>query len=112
VPSEQTGPVSVVQMRRAPTHPGEIFRLEFREAADPPISQAEAARRLRIPVNRLNELERGKRGVTPRTAILLGALTNTTPEFWMNLQARYELWHALKEIGTPKIKPIEVATAR
>lgn len=106
-----SGPIEaggLADMRRPPTHPGEIFRMEFREPDGVVrISQAEAARRMGMPVNRLNEFERGKRGVTPNSALLLSALTGTTAEFWMNLQSRYELWHALKKIGrVPKIQAI------
>lgn len=99
----------LADMKRPPTHPGDIFRLDFREPDGTVlISQAEAARRMGMPVNRLNEFERGKRGVTPNSALLLAALTGTTAEFWMNLQARWELWHALKKIGgkPPKVQPI------
>ena len=83
-------------MRRPPTHPGEIFRLDFREATDPPVSQAEAARRLGWSTNRMNEFVRGRRGVTPENAVMLSALTGTSAEFWMQLQMNYDLWHALK----------------
>lgn len=96
----------VAHMRRSPTHPGEIFRLEFRESAEPPISQAEAARRLGWTTNRMNEFERGKRGVTTENAIMLAALTGTSAEFWMNLQARYDLWHAMKKLGKVKVRPL------
>ncbi|MGA7217547.1 MAG: HigA family addiction module antitoxin [Candidatus Sulfotelmatobacter sp.] len=54
---------------RIATHPGEILLQEFLEPLG--LSQAELARRLGIPINRVNELVRGKRGITPETAILL-----------------------------------------
>ena len=54
----------VARMRRSPTHPGEIFQTECLDHADPPVSQAEAARRLEWSLNRMNEVVRGKRGVT------------------------------------------------
>ena len=50
-----------------------------------------------MPLNRINELVRGKRGITARSALRLGRLFDTTPQFWMNLQANWELWHALQE---------------
>ena len=56
-----TNPMSPALVRRAPTHPGEIFKLEYRDPIG--LSQAEAARRLEMPLNRLNEFEKGKRGV-------------------------------------------------
>lgn len=58
------------------------------------LSQAEAARRMRISTNRLNELIRQKRGVTAETALRLAKLLRTSPEFWLNLQMTWELWHA------------------
>lgn len=101
------------ELRRSPTHPGEIFRHEFREPdGQVLISQAEAARRMRMTANRLNEFERGRRGVTAENAVLLAALTRTSPEFWMTLQARYDLWHAMKKMGKlPTIEPITAAVS-
>jgi addiction module HigA family antidote len=82
----------MIPTHRAPTHPGEILLEEFLEPLH--ISQVQAAERMGISVNRLNELVRGKRGVTADTALRLSALLKTTPEFWMNLQAAWDLWHA------------------
>ena len=74
---------------RVPTHPGEILREEFLA----PLGQTQVAlaEHLRVSVQRINELVRGKRGVTPETAWLLAQALNTTPEFWLNLQAAYDL---------------------
>jgi addiction module HigA family antidote len=58
------------------------------------LSQAELARVLHIPQNRVNELVRGKRGVTPETALLLSAYFRNSAEFWMNLQSAHELTKA------------------
>ena len=74
---------------RTTTHPGQILLLEYLEPLG--VSQAEFARHLKVPIQRINELIRGKRGVTPETAWLLSASLGTTPEFWMNLQVGYEL---------------------
>ena len=68
---------------------------EFLNAAQ--MSQAEAARRMEMPVNRVNELVKGKRGITARSALRLSRLFQTTLEFWMGLQADWELWHARQE---------------
>jgi addiction module HigA family antidote len=84
-------------MKRAPTHPGEMLRAEFLEPLA--LSQAEAARRMEISTNRLNELVRGKRGVTAATALRLAELLGTSPEFWLNLQTAWDLWHAYQESG-------------
>lgn len=87
----ETG-VDVRRMRRAPTRPGEVLLEEF--LAPLGMSQAEAARRMGMSTNRLNELVRGKRGVTADTALRLAALFGTSPEFWLNLQMASDLWHA------------------
>jgi addiction module HigA family antidote len=54
-------------------------------------SQVALAAHLGIPVQRINEIVRGKRGITPETAWLLAQALNCTPEFWINLQAAYDL---------------------
>ncbi len=87
---------SVVALRRAPTHPGAIFRHDYREALVPPLTQAAAAARLGWSTNRMNEFEMGKRGVTAENALALAELVGTTPEFWMHLQTRYDLWQAFQ----------------
>ncbi len=74
---------------RIPTHPGEILLEEFLIPMG--ISQVALAKHLGIPVQRVNEIVRGKRGVTPDTAWLLSQALGTTPEFWMNLQMAYDL---------------------
>jgi addiction module HigA family antidote len=84
--------VDIRRMKRPPTHPGEILAREFLRPLD--MTQAEAARQMHISTNRLNELVRGKRGVTASTAIRLSELFGTSAEFWMNLQMSWDLWHA------------------
>ena len=79
---------------RAPTHPGEMLLEEFLKPLR--MSQAEAARRMNISTNRLNELIRGKRGVTAATALRLADLLGTSPEFWLNMQTGWDLWHAYR----------------
>ena len=74
---------------RTTTHPGEILLHEFLE----PLGQTQKAlaEHLGVPMQRINELVRGKRGVTPETAWLLSQALGTSPEFWMNLQANHDL---------------------
>jgi addiction module HigA family antidote len=74
---------------RVPTHPGVILSQEFVEPLG--VSQVSFAAHLGAPVQRINELVRGKRGVTPETASLLSQALNTTPEFWINLQTAHDL---------------------
>jgi len=74
---------------RVPTHPGEILREEFLV----PLGQTQVAlaAHIGVPIQRINELVRGKRGVTPETAWLLSQALDTTPEFWLNLQGSHDL---------------------
>ena len=74
---------------RIPTHPGEILHEEFLKPLG--VTQVAFAKHVGVPVQRINELVRGKRGITPDTAWLLSQALNTTPEFWINLQTAYDL---------------------
>ncbi len=74
---------------RIATHPGEILREEFLVPAG--IIQVALARHIKIPLQRINEIIRGKRSITPETAWLLSQALGTTPQFWMNLQEAYDL---------------------
>ncbi len=74
---------------RLPTHPGEVLLEEFLLPLG--LSQVELAEHLEVPVQRINEIVRGKRGITPETAWLLSEALRTTPEFWLNLQTTHDL---------------------
>ena len=82
---------------RSPVHAGEILRNEFLEPKG--VTQQALADELGVPIQRINTLVNGKRGVTPETAILLARYFKTTPQFWMNLQAQYDLWHAERALA-------------
>ena len=73
--------------------PGEMLLEEFIRPMG--IGQLEAARRLGISLNRLNEIVLGKRGITADTALRLGRLLKTSPQFWMRLQADWDLHEAI-----------------
>ncbi len=79
----------MVPRNRVPTHPGEILLEEFLSPVG--ITQVQLAEHVGVPVQRVNEIVRGKRGITPETAWLLGQALGTTPQFWLNLQSNYEL---------------------
>jgi addiction module HigA family antidote len=89
---------------RIATHPGQILLQEFIEPLG--LTQAELARTLNIPLNRVNELVRGKRGITPETALLLAGYFKNSAEFWMNLQTAYDLTRALHEM---RARPVAAA---
>lgn len=82
----------MIPTRRQPNHPGEILLEEFIKPKG--ISQVELAKKLNVPIQRINTLINGKRGVTAETALLLSRVFGTTPEFWMNLQNSYDLFNA------------------
>jgi addiction module HigA family antidote len=63
------------------------------------IGQVEASRQLGISLNRLNEIVLGKRGITADTALRLGRLLKTSPQFWMRLQADWDLHKAIQRAG-------------
>jgi len=91
---------------RIATHPGKILLEEFLEPLG--LTQAELARALSIPLNRVNELVRGKRGITPETALLLAGYFKNSAEFWMNLQTAHDLTRAMHDFrkGDPRKRPI------
>jgi addiction module HigA family antidote len=95
----------MLPVNRIPTHPGEVLAEEFLEPLG--LTQVAFARHLGIPVQRVNELIRGKRGVTPSTAWLLSQALSTTPGFWMSLQANYDLVRARPETD---VRPIAQAS--
>lgn len=78
-----------------PVHPGEILREDLMNPLQ--LSVNRLARDLRVPVTRIGEIVHGRRGITADTALRLSRYFRTTPEFWMNLQSRYELQTTLRE---------------
>jgi addiction module HigA family antidote len=74
---------------RVPTHPGGILLEEFLKPLR--LSQVTLAKHLGVPVQRVNEIVSGKRGVTSEPAWLFAAALGTTPEFWVNAQSAFDL---------------------
>ena len=74
---------------RTPTHPGEILLEELLKPLG--VTQKGFAEHIAVPIQRVNEIVRGKRGISSETAWLFAAALGTTPEFWMNLQAQHDL---------------------
>lgn len=79
----------MIPSNRIPSHPGIVLLEEFLDPLE--ITQVDLARHIEVPIQRINEIVRGKRGVTPETAWLLAGALGTTPEFWINLQANHDL---------------------
>ncbi len=92
---------------RLPTHPGEMLLEEFLKPLG--ISQAVLARHLGWPYARLNEIINGKRGITAASALDLGDALKTGPEFWLNLQRDWDLWHSKKKHRA--IQPLKAVAA-
>lgn len=83
--------------RLEPIHPGEILEEEFMRALG--FSANALAKRIDVPVTRISELVRGRRGVTADTALRLARFFGTSPELWLGLQAEYDLRVARREVG-------------
>ena len=94
---------------RAPTHPGEMLLEEFLEPLG--LSQQDLAKAIHVPYQRVNEIVNRKRGITPATALRLARFFGNTPGFWMNLQLRWDLFHAqgAEAEALRAIRPIEQA---
>ena len=81
-----------IPSNRQPTHPGEMLLAEFLEPMG--LSQRALAEGVHVPYQRINELINRRRGVTPSTALRLAKFFGNTAGFWMNLQLRWDLFHA------------------
>ena len=88
---------------RPPTHPGEMLLEEFLKPLG--VSQKEFAVHLGWTYARLNEIINSKRGVSADSALALGEALNTGPDFWLNLQGHWDLWHSMQTHET--IPPLQ-----
>jgi antitoxin HigA-1 len=77
-----------------PVHPGEILLETIEELG---LTMNRLAQEIRVPANRISAIIAGKRGITGETALRLGLYFGTTPAYWMNMQARYDLEMARDE---------------
>ena len=85
-------------------HPGEVLLEEFLIPMG--LSQNRIARNMSVPPRRINEIVHGKRAVTADTALRLARYFGTSEEFWMGLQADYDLEEARKKLGTRLIEEV------
>lgn len=94
-----------------PIHPGEQLREEFMSPLG--LSSNALARAIGVTPARINEIVRERRGITADTALRLARYFNTSHQFWMNLQAGYDIQCAESALGKTleKIKPIKLAEA-
>lgn len=97
----------MIEDKMPPIHPGEVLYEDFMKPLS--LSQNGLGKALGVSPRRINEIIHGKRGMTADTALRLGRYFGTTPEYWMNLQARYDLETArdkLEESIVSAIQPI------
>ncbi|HEX5719917.1 MAG TPA: HigA family addiction module antitoxin [Thermoanaerobaculia bacterium] len=90
---------------RPPTHPGEMLLEEFLKPLG--VSQSAFAIRLGVSFPRLNEIIRGKRSVTPDTALRLARVLGMSADFWLGLQQDWDLWHAMRSEDAAAIERLE-----
>ncbi|MGO1399175.1 MAG: HigA family addiction module antitoxin [Brevibacterium yomogidense] len=99
----------MVEKLYSPIHPGEVLMEDFIEGFG--ITQNRLAVSIGVPPRRINEIVHGKRGITADTALRLGRFFGVEPQFWLNLQTRYELEVAEDLAGEriAEITPLQVA---
>lgn len=89
---------------RIPTHPGVILLEEFLKPMG--MTQVALSDQIGVPTQRVNEIAKGKRGVTPETAWLFAQAFGTTPQFWLNLQASHDLARSRPEKDVRRLKAV------
>jgi len=101
-----------IPTHRAPTHPGEMLLEEFLKPMG--LTQRQLAQAIHVPYQRINEIIRGRRGMTPSTALRLEKFLGMSSSFWMDLQLRWDLYHAYEhdEKELESIEPYAPATSR
>lgn len=94
-----------IPTHRPPIHPGEMLLEEFLLPMG--ITQRQLADAIESPYQRVNEIVNGKRGITPSTALRLARFFAMTPDFWMNLQLPWDLYHAqqAEQVVLARIQP-------
>ncbi len=94
-----------IPTHRPPTHPGEMLLEEFLKPLA--LTQTELAERLGVSYPRVNELVHGKRDMTPDTALRLERLFGVEAQLWLNLQLRWDLYHATHSPAAQQIQLIK-----
>jgi addiction module HigA family antidote len=99
-----------VPTHQPPAHPGEVLVEDFLKHFK--ISQVELAERIGVPFQRVNAIVKGRRSITPDTALRFGKVFATSPDLWLNLQQAWDLYHAqhAPEAKTiAKVRPLQPA---
>ena len=100
-----------VPTHRTPTHPGEMLLEEFLKPME--LTQRQLAQAIHVPYQRINEVVNRRRGITPSTALRLEKFFGMSAGFWMNLQLRWDLYHAeqTEQSELKAIQPFEKKAA-
>ena len=98
-----------IPTHRTPTHPGEMLLEEFLKPMG--LTQRELAIAIRVHYQRVNEIINGRRGITPSTALRLSKFFEVSPDFWMNIQLRWDLYSA-KQSEAENLKIIKPLTVQ
>ncbi len=93
-------------MEVPPVHPGRTLAAELGARS---LTANALALKLRVPANRVSDIVRGRRAISPETALRLGRYFGTSAQFWMNLQANYDLAIARQELGAIVQREVEAA---
>jgi len=94
---------------RPPTHPGVMLLEEFVKPLE--LTQTGLAQSLGVSYPRLNEIIKGRRSVTPDTALRLSHVLGMSADFWLGLQQDWDLWHAMNSpqaVEIKRLKPISI----
>ncbi|TYT73188.1 HigA family addiction module antidote protein [Desulfobotulus mexicanus] len=107
MPAKLKSPITIdvgrrLPQNRPPTHPGEMLLEEFIKPLN--ITQTVLAHHLGVSYPRLNEIIRGKRSVTPDTALRLSHVLGMSADFWLGLQQDWDLWYAMNSPEAKKIR--------
>jgi addiction module HigA family antidote len=99
-----------IPTHRAPTHPGRMLLEEFLKPLG--LTQRQLAQAIHVPYQRINEIVNARRGMTPSTALRLEKFVGMSSSFWMNLQLRWDLYHAKEQEDKEleSIKPYSATT--
>lgn len=84
---------TMLPTHRPPTHPGEILLEDYLKPRG--LTQSELAEQVELPLQRINMIINGRRAMTAESAVLISDVLGTRPEFWLNLQRNFDLWHVL-----------------
>ena len=99
----------MIMVSREPIHPGEFLREDYMPELG--LTVASLAKRLGVSRQTVNDMVRERRGLSPEMCLRLARLFGTTPQYWMNMQAKVDIWDslALHEEELESIEPFDIA---